>query len=645
MKFPASVPAALILILIAVLGLSSCATIPDHGPVVSGDVVNDDPLEGVFQLAPDGPKAGQSPIEVVRGFLAASAGYSDDHAVARSFLSPDRRLAWRPDTSATVFRSLDTLTTKQLADGDEVALPTPTVTATATIAPGARAAAGKSSSAPGPSSKAQAAAGAAGAAGSDANRDVAEVVVRAPAIAQVDSSGRYRVVAPGAKVEPRYFGLTLIDGQWRINSLDDGILITRNDFNVTFKPYKVYFTESQGDYLVPDTHWFPSAPGSPELPTALVRALLDGPPSWLADAVATTIPTGTKMSVSAVVVQNGTATVDLTTQARLADDRERQLMLAQLQTTLGQLRTITSVKVTVDRTSYNIPSDSAPHPIVDPPVGGAAVGIDTKGRMVRLGIQGNEVVKGLDGLNQYNAIYGLTSPGVSYDGHWFAALSTDRSRLFLSEAGTDSTVQLRGSDLTAPSFDPQGWVWTSGSSGVEAVEVSQASGESSDEARVPVEADWLKGFDVLSMRISRDGTRAVLAIMDGGEPHVFLSGVVRDDEGRPSRLTQPEGLVPDLASVRDVAWVDENHIAVLGRRLPGSANADDEQIPANVDRPWIVEIGGTIEQIDAVPGGAQTIAVGDGESTLVAGTSKGTQGRSGTAWAQISTARWPAFPG
>ncbi|GAA3591669.1 MtrAB system accessory lipoprotein LpqB [Kineosporia mesophila] len=610
---------ALVLAMVAVVGLPGCATIPRTGPVISGDVINDDPLEGVFQLAPEGPKTGQSPVEVVRGFLAASAGYSDDHAVARSFLSPARRLAWRPDTSVTVFRSLDTLSTRQLPEGDD----------------------SKATPSAAPSATAGADAGAAGAAGAAPGREVAEVVVRAPSIAHIDSSGRYQVIPPGSKTEPRYFGLVKSGGQWRINTLDDGILITRNDFNVTFKPYWVYFPDAGGDYLVPDTHWFASAPGSPELPTALVRALLEGPPDWLADAVATSVPPGTEMAVSAVVVSNGIATVDLTRNARLADDRQRQLMLAQLQTTLGQLRTISSVRITVERVSYNIPSESGPRPVVDPAVGGAAVGIDAKGRVVRIGVEGNEVVKGLEDLDSLNAVYGLTFPGVSYDGGWFAALSADRSRLLFSEADSGKTTQLPGSGFTAPSFDTRGWLWTADASGVRAVDVAQAA---SDDGRVLVEADWLKDYQVKALRVSRDGTRAALAITDRGEPHVFLTGIVRDESGRPVRLTQPEGIVPDLVSVRDVAWVDEKHLAVLGRRLPSAANANDETVSAGVDRPWIVEIGGTIQPIEVVAG-AETITVGDGASTLIVGTEKGTQGRSRPSWAKISSARWPSFPG
>ncbi|GLY14871.1 LpqB family beta-propeller domain-containing protein [Kineosporia rhizophila] len=625
--------------LVSVLSLAACATIPDHGPVISGDVVNDDPLEGVFQLAPEGPKTGQSPVEVVRGFLAASAGYSDDHAVARSFLSPERRLAWRPDASVTVYRSLDTLTTRQLSEGEEIPEGEAEATTADTPAQGARAAAGSSATAEAVSATTDPSPAASGAA--DGGPEVAQVAVQAPAIAQVDGTGRYSVVSPGAKVEPRYFGLVLSDGHWRINSLDDGILITRNDFKVTFKPYSVYFPESHGEYLVPDPHWFPSAPGSPELPTALVRALLEGPPDWLADAVASSVPPGTELSVSAVTVENSTATVDLTPQARLADDRQRQLMLAQLQTTLGQLRSISSVRITVDRVSFNIPQNSGPRPVVDPSVGGSAVAIDTKGRVVRLGADGNEVVKGLEALGQYDALYGLTSPAVSYDGGWFAALSSDASHLFLSEAGADSTTQLRGTGLTAPSFDPRGWVWFAGGAGVEAVDVSDARSKA---ARVKVSADWLEGFEVEAMRISRDGTRAVLAITDGGTPHVFLTGIVRDEKGRPARLTQPEGLVPDLVTVADVAWVDEKHIAVLGRRQAGAANAGDEQVQSNVDRPWIVEIGGQIQPITAVPG-AETLAVGDGQSSLLVGTGNDTQGRSGASWAELSSARWPAFPG
>lgn len=631
---------AFALALLTALTLAACASIPDTGPVVSGDVINNDPLDGVFQLAPEGPKAGQSPTEVVKGFLAASAGYSDDHAVARSFLSPQVRLNWRPDASVTVYRSLDQLTARQLSNGAEVPEET-TPEASQSAAAGVAGAAGGSTDAPGVSTQADAAVGAAAAAGADANQEVTEVVVRTPVIARIDGEGRYSVVAPGTKSEVRYYGLVRIDGQWRINSLDDGILITRNDFSVTFKSYAVYYPDPQGEYLVPDTHWFPSSPGSPELPTALVRALLEGPPDWLADAVATSVPEGTEMAVSAVVVDEGVATVDLTSAARLADDEERQLLLAQLEATLGQLGTISSVRVTVDRVTYNIPQESGPQPTLDPSVGGSAVGLDSKGRIVRIGSDGNDVVEGLDELDGYDASYGLIAPGVSYDGAWYAALSADRTRLFLSQAEPDTLVQIRGNALTAPSFDPLGWVWTAGSSGVTAL---QADAAASDHARVQVAADWLEDYDVTAMRVSRDGTRAVLAVDDGGDPRVLLTGIVRDDSGRPVRLTRPTDVLSDLTSVKDVTWVGDDRIAVLGRRLSGAANAADEEVSAKVDRPWIVDLGGTVQPLATVPG-ARTITAGDGSSSLLAGTASETQRRSGSSWGLYSTTRWPAYPG
>jgi len=628
------------LVLALLLTLASCATIPDSGPVVSGDVINNDPLDGVFQLSPEGPKAGQSPTEVVKGFLAASAGYSDDHAVARSFLSSQVRLNWRPDASVTVYRSLDALSAHQLSAGVEVTdepTPQPSVTA----APGVAAAAGSITAAPGRSTQADAEAGVAGAAGASVDQDVAEVVIRTPAIARIDGEGRYSVVAPGAKDEVHYYGLVLVDGQWRINSLDDGILITRNDFSVTFKPYSVYYPDPQGDYLVPDTHWFPSSPGSPELPTALVRALLEGPPDWLAPAVSTSVPAGTEMAVSAVVVDGGVASVDLTSAARLADDRERQLLLAQLETTLGQLGTISSVRVTVDRVTYNIPEGSGPQPTADPSVGGSPVGLDSRGRVVRIGTAGDEVVKGLEQLDAKDAEYGLIAPGVSYDSTWYAALAADRSRLLLSQAVPDTLVQIRGSSLTAPSFDPLGWVWTAGGSVVKAIDTADPV---SADSRVRVSADWLSGDQVVALRVSRDGTRAVLAVLDDGAAKVFVTGIVRDEAGRPERLTRPLRVVPDLTSVRDVTWVADDRIAVLGQRAEGAANAGDEEVEADVERPWIVDLGGTIQPLAEVSR-ARTITAGDGASTLLAGTPQATQRRSGSSWGRYSDVRWPAYPG
>src|SRR5690242_636900 len=113
---------------LSLLALSACATIPQTGPVRSGRVLEVDPLAGVVQFGGEGPVPGATPAAVVSGFLRAAPGFSDDHELARSFLTPARQLAWRPDTAVSVYpSSQNVLKVKEIrVKPDVAATPTPT---------------------------------------------------------------------------------------------------------------------------------------------------------------------------------------------------------------------------------------------------------------------------------------------------------------------------------------------------------------------------------------------------------------------------------------------------------------------------------------------------------------------------------------
>jgi hypothetical protein len=259
----------------------------------------------------------------------------------------------------------------------------------------------------------------------------------------------------------------------------------------------------------------------------------------------------------------------------------------------------------------------------DPPVDSKPVVIDSKGRVARFNGVRAVAVKNVADL----AVPGANRPAVSYDSSSYAVLNADRSKLLLQLPGTKVATLVKAVQLTAPSFDPQGWVWTSAADG------GSVYAAGADPGTVKVRASWLKRFRVVSLRISRDGTRAAVAVTYHDQAHVYLAGVVRDSRGVPQELTAPLGLIPDLVSVRDLSWVDEDQIVVLGRR--GSAAQE---------RPWIVQIGGTIEPASPITG-AESITAGNGEASVLAGTAKGTLGREGIRWDTLTSARWPAFPG
>jgi hypothetical protein len=464
------------------------------------------------------------------------------------------------------------------------------------------------------------------------------VRVNVPVVATVDGDGRYSPAQPGARREVTY-ELVRVDGEWRIDTVPDGILISTSDFEVTFQDYPVYFADSGQRFLVPDLHLFPGG-NSAAVPTSLVRALLAGPPPWLAPAVTTGVPDGTQMAVNAVVVSGRVATVDLNDRALSALPEQRQLLALQLRETLAGFAN--TVKITVRGADFDVPTggwkvdkpgESTAGPRVDPSVDSRPLVLNAKGHLARVeGPQRLVPVTGVDGL----AVPGASRPAMSSDGTAYAVLGPQRKELLVQLPGTQQvTTMVHGHDLTAPSFDPYGWVWVSSE-----LNNGRLYAGRIDTGPTAVAAPWLKGFVVISARVSRDGARLLLAARKPGTSSAFLfvAGIARAQDGKPEAIAEPLSLVPDLASAIDAAWVDEDQVVVLGRR---SGTLTPEQMQA---QPWVVQVGGSIEPTTPAPG-ATSITAGNGALTLVAGNAQGLMTRAGPKWDVTPGGHWPTFPG
>jgi hypothetical protein len=615
---------------VAVLSLPACMGIPREGPVMPGRPAGKDPNEGVYQIIPDGPAPGGTPEETVVGFVRAAGGFSDDHRVARSFLSPARRVAWRPDAIVDVYPGTLPAPRVLQQTGTATAPGTrPSATSPVrTPSPGAAVSPSPSAPAAAPSSTA----GSGSSADPDRDRDGAgraTVAVDVPVEATVDDDARYTARPAGTRRTVTY-ELVRVGGEWRIDIVPDGILISAQDFGVTFRSFAVYFPDAGRRYLVPDIHWFPYT-NTAAVPTALVRALLAGPAKWLAPAVTTGAPPGTRMAVNSVVVSARTATVDLNDAALDASPDERQLLALQLRETLSGFAQ--GVKITVQGADYDVPTggwtgesgELASGLRVDPPVDGRPIVLDAAGRLAR--VEGSEVVpvKGVEKL----AVAGASRPATSSDGTAFAVLGPLRQSLLVQLPGTaEATTVIRDQpDLTAPSFDPQGWVWTSPGTNRGALYAARVDGVAS------VAAPWLNGYQVESVRASRDGARLLIGARRGNRAAVFAAAVRREPDGKPAEVMPPLSLIPDLESVTDAAWIMEGQVAVLGRKAGSSAQAM-----------WVVRVGGDIKAVTSAPG-ATSITAGYGEQTLVAGNAGGMLTRAGEEWETTPGALWPAFPG
>jgi hypothetical protein len=352
------------------------------------------------------------------------------------------------------------------------------------------------------------------------------------------------------------------------------------------------------------------------------------------------------------VDENGVAAVDLTRQARAADPQQRVVLEQQLKATLGLSGgsstngTITDLVLSVERSRFDVPSGpvraastaSGQQPVeltarlsVSRTVSAQPVVLDGRGRIARLVDGRLTEVGGLDSL----AVAGTTNPAVAPDATAYAVLGEGRTRLLVAPRGGPASVVTRGAELVAPSFDPQGWVWTGPAASTGAVSAGRLSA-----GTVSVAAPWLRGLRLLSLRLSRDGARAVVLAQNPTTSVLYVCGVVRDPRsGQPQRLAAPMAMVPDLQRASDAAWVDDRRVVVLGRRV------------GQPDQPWIAEVGGVVEGTVALTPQQKAVRVvtaGNDASELYLGGDDGrVWRRTGGQWTlmAVPAARWPAMPG
>ena len=269
------------------LFLGGCSSIPTVGPVgtASAESGSEAQTEAVF--SPEGPAQDASPQDIIRGFMEAGKGATDDYSVARQFLSPELAEAWSPGQKVTVYRS-----------SRIVAMPEPNL-----------------------------------------------FQIQLEVQGSVSSQG-VRTDVPEGSTETIPVRLEEVDGQWRVSGIPDGIMLSSATFPLVFKAHNLYFYSSDYQYWVPDTRWFIQRPG---IAANIVSALLVGPAPYLEGAVVSAFPAGTALARDAVPVASGEASVDLSEPLSESSDLNRQQMVKQLEVNLRGLNNVTSVNLTAQQ--------------------------------------------------------------------------------------------------------------------------------------------------------------------------------------------------------------------------------------------------------------------------------------------------------
>lgn len=493
--------------LAAVALLTGCVSIPTSGPVQvghgdRGGGQGQQPIQVFAQR----PHPGWTPAQIVTGFLAAMASPDADHAVARSYLTPDIRESWPTgQKTAVVIYARD----------ENFRL--------------------------------------------DIGRDNT-VTVSAAQVATISNRREYRPSRQDATMHA-VFRMQRVKGQWRIGSLPGNLLLDETDAVAGYVPFDLYFFSQSAGVLVPDPIVLPAA-DSDEWAAQLLHGLLTGPTPSMADGVVSAIPKGTSLDAQPVLDSDGTLNVSLGGAASNVTGEARQRMIAEIVATLMRVDGVSQVRVQTDATQTAPAYRDSVYSSYDP----SRVVRRLRGYFVRDGklmsVETSSAdVEPLKGPFGSGAVR-FKKPAVSLDAGRVAAVSPSGRSLLVGPLDVPGKVELlyRGRSLSRPSWDRNGdlWVVDNGSGGPRVLVFRRGRGKP-----VTASAPGLAGHDVTSVRLAWDGTR-IAFVTSGGPAGQLQTGVVsRQKQGISVHAVHP--VAPSVTDATDVWWYDQRSLAVVGR--------------------------------------------------------------------------------
>lgn len=381
--------------------------------------------------------------------------------------------------------------------------------------------------------------------GADANTLLYSVT----SAAVVDRDGRY--TEPPAATQTLEFAFAEENGEIRISSAPHGIVLSQGSFASVFTKQALYFFDPSFRYLVPDVRWFPARP---TVAVRIVRALLDGPAEWLTQGVLlSAFPIATKLATSetgsSVTIESATATVDFTTEALAASPLDRDRMRQQLSATLGT----PTVLMTVGPSILTAPEPTGGGAMLRPTVESAALVGSPDG----FGFDTSAGITAVDGLSEQIVATGATAVTLSNDKQSAVLLAADGG-VYLATVNVAAQLLDSRPGLVAPTIDPFRYVWSAVASSAASLTTFEVDGTERElQSGLPPDAS------VVSMDLSRDGTRLLLYLSTPIGPRLLVAGVVREAATTPIGLGELIDLPTPEGAPIDATWVDDRTVATL----------------------------------------------------------------------------------
>ncbi|HKB31599.1 MAG TPA: LpqB family beta-propeller domain-containing protein [Streptosporangiaceae bacterium] len=584
---------------LAITLAGACAAVPYSGIVTSATIAQKGGQQAVVvQVIPSGPQPGWDPESIVYGFLLASANFTDNHAIAREYLTPAAAKAWRPGSSVTELADMPMVTTDSV------------------------------------------------------QANAVTVRVTGNALGTISADGQYRAAEPGVNQAQADFTVVHVKGQWRIVNPPSDLLFSKTEVSMTFRSRDLFFFDPTLSVLVPDPVFVPAQATSQQLVANLVAALGQGPQGWLASGTRTAFPPGTRLLGTSVA--GSTVTVNLGGRVAATGVQQREQMAAQLFQTLASApaysppdtASVQSVVFEINGTPVHLSCTTGEPPALQnsygcagpvPAPGSRAYYVDGKQRVATLfGSRPDTAVPGPAGTGQPPFTKIAVSPDqLSVAGVSAGALYTGG----LTQNGS-LTRQLTATRITALSWDSSGGLWVSGEAGRRARVWWLDRGARPVVVNVP---DNIGPISVL--RVAPDGVRVAMVAGSGSHTGLWLAAIQRS--GNQMAIGKAVPIGTDIPSqLIDLTWYDTSDVIAL-TKLPSSSELYEVPVDGGQSRPIATESGTiAIAASSAVTGASQLVAA------LSDGTLVQLPDPSGSIWRPVdtgssgtSTGRSPVYPG
>ena len=369
------------------------------------------------------------------------------------------------------------------------------------------------------------------------------------AVATVDENGAYQ---PDAGVTRLSFRLAQQDnGEWRITEAPDGVVIDRDVFANVFHRYSLLYFDPTWQFLVPDVRWFPTTNAA----TRVADALIDGTPSaWLGESVLNAFPESVSLARPSVPLESGVAQVTLSADALLVEPTTLDRMQTQLTASLatagasGAEMSVASTPLEAEAVSTRSTRVTGP-PLVLTDDG--------------FGFLAGDELTPVPGLSQTMELVAPAAIQVAPDRD-FAAVRLVTGGVARVPAEGDIAVADTRANLTDPSADPFGFIWSVPRDQPTAIEVFSPTGE-----RSAVADAWPGASEAVAMAVSRDGARLAGLLVTGGRSEVWIAGIVRGTDNVPVRIGEAVPLGALTGGGAGLAWIDDTTVGVLSGPVEG----------------------------------------------------------------------------